>query len=258
MKHIFEEKQQILECITRTRTIIILDYDGTLTPIVDSPGEAALSQSTKRLLESLAKRKNTFVSIVSGRSLADIKHHVDVPNIVYAGVHGYESDIQKEAYAIPHQSKHALQSIKQCLSQKQTSYPGVLLEDKTLSLAIHYRLLAPEKTAEFLHVVRTITAPYIQDHSVTIKEGKKVFELVIDDSWNKGTFVGMYLQSLNATPHRDTIIYIGDDTTDEDVFVQFPEAITINVGGIRSKARYWVKNTQETTDVLQWIASSAY
>jgi trehalose-phosphatase len=87
----FPAIQAVAEHTTRAPHLLLgLDYDGTLTPIVEDPSRALLKAPTRHLLESMARRNDMDIAIISGRALGDLQKLVSVPNVIYAGNHGME------------------------------------------------------------------------------------------------------------------------------------------------------------------------
>ena len=90
MRYLFEYWNKLKGDFARKAVALFLDYDGTLTPIVQTPDKAVLSFKNRRLLEKLIKNHLCKLAIISGRALKDIKKKVDIPGIVYVGNHGLE------------------------------------------------------------------------------------------------------------------------------------------------------------------------
>lgn len=252
MNYIWDEKDTIYSHITSKRTFIFLDYDGTLTPIVNNPSDAHLSSKTKQLLRTLSERKNTILSIVSGRTLDDLKNRVGINTIHYAGIHGRQSLFSSP----PTEPSLLLKSIKQHVEALKTTYPDILLEDKHLSVSLHYRNVPPQATPSLLKEIEKIHSSFTKEHSLVVQNGKKVVEFFENSQWNKGSYITKFLASHNASIEHDAIIYIGDDTTDEDAFVHLPDALTISVGKKQSNARFWIDSVEEVTNFLTFVANT--
>ena len=123
----FPAMQDVAERIARAPHVLLaLDYDGTLTPIVDDPGRALLPAPTREVLEAMARRYDVDVAVVSGRSLRDLQHLVGVANVIYAGNHGMEirgpafSFIEPTAKAVA----QALHELGLDLAKKLGHIPG--------------------------------------------------------------------------------------------------------------------------------------
>jgi len=194
---------------------IFLDYDGTLTPIVDRPELAALSDEMRLLLNELGGQCAT--AIVSGRALQELEELVRVDNLFYAGSHGFDvvgprgSGIQ---YEVGQEFVPAIASAHAQLCVQLDSVPGVIVETKRYSLSVHYRLVEERLVPAIDQVLDRV----LERHPSLYKtHGKKVFEVRPKIDWNKGKAVEWILRTLgSSTPVLP--FYLGDDTTDEDAF----------------------------------------
>lgn len=237
--------------------IIILDFDGTLTPIVQSPNLASLPRETRNLLIKLSRKKGLYLAIISGRKLEDIKNKVNLKNIIYAGNHGLEGEILNERYifSIPDKKLAILSDIKKQLGQMAKQFKNILIEDKKIVLSLHYRLL-PKK---YIPVVKSnfysLIMPYTQSGQLSILAGKMVFDIYPKVRWNKGNFAKLVIDKIHKqTNTLPSTIFIGDDLTDEAVFRKLKTGITIKVGEDKqSLAKYRLKNTDDVLKFLKWI-----
>lgn len=192
-----------------------LDYDGTLTPIVERPEYAIISPQMKELLKRLSDKYPT--AIVSGRLREDVENLVGIKGLFYAGSHGFEISgpntlmIQPEAKrVIP-----IISEVTNKLKEELGNIPGVLIEEKKLSVAVHYRLVDNQYVEKIKNVVGKAISKL---PSLRLMEGKKVFEIMPAIDWNKGKAVRWIMQALNLSWVGTSVVYLGDDTTDEDVF----------------------------------------
>ena len=198
------------------RLALFLDFDGTLTPIVDHPERAVLSNGMRETLEVLSER--CLVAVVSGRRREDVMQRVGVSRLCYAGSHGFD-------IAGPHgceprhvRGHHVIPVVAQAereLVERLGSIPGVLIEEKTTALAVHYRRVADADVA----VVEAAVDAVIARHPDLRKTGgKRIFELRPREDWDKGKAVLWLLDALDLGGDDVTPIYLGDDVTDEDAF----------------------------------------
>ena len=195
------------------RLAVFLDYDGTLTPIVERPEDAALDPKTREVLERLARRYP--VAIVSGRDLEDVRQRVGLPDVHYAGCHGFEiagprgNRVHGAAAAAAPQLAAAADQV----ALEVKGLPGVQLERKRFTLAVHYRR-ARESDVRAVH--QAVERAQARHPALRVTSGKKVFELQPDVDWDKGRAVLWLIETLalqDALP-----VYVGDDVTDEDAF----------------------------------------
>lgn len=200
------------------RIFIALDFDGTLAPIVERPEEAEIDETTREALRRLARRPDSDVAIVSGRALDDVRDRVAVDGLVYAGNHGMEiegpglSRIHQEAA----DARPALAACADELRRALQPIDGVFVEDKGITLSVHYRL-ASEPDAE--RRVRDFARACAERAGLRLTHGKKVVELRPDVEWDKGRATRFILAALEAG-HGNAVpaLFIGDDVTDEDAF----------------------------------------
>lgn len=122
------------------RLVVFLDYDGTLTPIVNDPAKALLSPAMKETLQQLRERFTT--GVISGRSLDKIQNFVSIPQLYYAGSHGFDiagpngTSIQNKVAA---DFLAELQQVRDTLSERIADIPGAQVEDNIYSVSLHYR-----------------------------------------------------------------------------------------------------------------------
>lgn len=198
------------------RLAVFLDYDGTLTPIVDRPHDAVMQERMRATVARLATR--CPVAVVSGRDLLDVRERVGLANLIYAGSHGF--DIAGPAglqQALP-QAQGAiptLDAVERDLGAALGGIDGVLLERKRFTIAVHYRLV---REAEVPAVHLAVDAGLAEHPGLRKRHGKKVLELQPDLAWDKGAAVRWLLRSLSLDRPEVLPIYVGDDVTDEDAF----------------------------------------
>lgn len=198
------------------KLVLFLDYDGTLTPIVDRPELAVLDKSMREVIKKLIQK--CTVSVVSGRMREDVENLVKIDGIFYAGSHGFDikgpglTMVQPQVKAIiPTVSKIIVQ-----LKEKLGSIPGLLIEEKKFSTAVHYRLVDENKYLEQIEdVVNEIVDA---EKSLRLMSGKKVFEVLPNIDWDKGKAVRWILEAMKLSWNDTAVVYIGDDVTDENAF----------------------------------------
>ena len=195
---------------------LFLDYDGTLTPIVERPEDAVLDEAVRTTLHRLAE--HLLLAVVSGRDLADVRERVGVEAIFYAGSHGFDI-AGPGSYRLQHEageaSLPALDAAEKTLGEKLAGIDGAALERKRFALAVHYRRVAEGDVQKVRSVVEAVLAGQTR---LRLGEGKKVLELRPDIDWDKGKAVDWILDALSPESDGARPIYIGDDTTDEDAF----------------------------------------
>jgi trehalose-phosphatase len=143
MKYLFSQISKIKKLLRNKSILLLLDYDGTLTPIAKTPSKEIIKREIKVLLQKLSGSLYCKVGIISGRKLKDIKSLIGESNIIYAGNHGLEIQGLKgklKSLALPH-IKLVLRKIVLGLQKRLLGIKGVFIEDKGLTLSVHYRLV---------------------------------------------------------------------------------------------------------------------
>lgn len=259
MKHLFDSWAQF-EKLTRGKSMaLFLDYDGTLSTITPVPDKARLPSRTKALLDRLAKKTNFRLSIVSGRALDDIKERVSVNGIVYVGNHGMQIQGPKIKFTkqLPAGYIDLLRRIKRELFVRLTGFKGVIIEDKGLSLSVHYRMVENSRVPQLKTTLRETTIIHSVKGEISIKSGKKVFEIRPAVAWDKGKAVLWLLcrWRFGACDMEMVPVYIGDDSTDEDAFKAMGnKGVSVFVGKPhKSAAKYYLNDTAQVTSFLERV-----
>ncbi len=236
------------------RTVLFLDYDGTLTPIVDRPELAHLTDNVRATLREVASSCPTI--IVSGRGREDVAQLIGLDDLIYAGSHGFDisgpgASIRNEIGAdlLP-----MLQEAAAHFATRTRGIEGVLVENKRFSVAVHYRLVREDLIPTVEAMVDELVNRVPQ---LTKTHGKKVFEVRPAMEWDKGSAVLWLLDALGLDGPDLVPIYVGDDTTDEDAFAALERrglGILVSEMPRSTRAAYVVKNPDEVHDLLSKIA----
>ncbi|MBU4317502.1 MAG: trehalose-phosphatase [Proteobacteria bacterium] len=195
---------------------VFLDYDGTLTPIVERPELAVLSDEMRKTLKDLSSL--CLVGILSGRGLEDVKNLVNLDNLLYSGSHGFEIAPYGHRQFIQDKGEKFLPTLdlaEIALKRALKDIQGAVVERKKYSIAVHFRQVADR---EIPKVEEHVDAVMAQQNLLHKSVGKKVFDLKPAVDWNKGKALGWILEKLGLDRPDILPIYIGDDTTDEDAF----------------------------------------
>ena len=259
MQHLFRAWESFSSDIRAASHILLLsDYDGTLTPIVGRPDEAILPSEVREKLCALAKKPAFRVGIISGRSLSEIKVMVGIEGIYYAGNHGLEIEGPGLKFINPG-AKAAQTEIKELTRQfsaKLGTIEGVIVEDKGLSLSVHYRLVKESEQDMVAEVFHQIASPLLREGKIRVTSGKKVWEVRPPIDWHKGKAVEIIMKEMRAFLKCEQLptIYLGDDITDEDAFriIHRPEGWSIFVGqeNPSSNADYFLNSASEVMTFL--------
>nr|WP_329607889.1 trehalose-phosphatase [Nocardia seriolae] len=204
------------------KVAVLLDFDGTLSEIVPEPGAAALVDGAGAALRELAER--CPVAIISGRDLGDLTRRVGVEGIWYAGCHGFELQAPNgvvHRHEVAADAERVLAGAVQTLRDRLADIPGVRLEHKRYTVAVHYRQVAAERVGAVIAATHTLAA----ETGLRAAPGRKVVELRPDVDWDKGSALRWILDHLTVPVLP---VYLGDDLTDEDAF----DAVTADGLGI--------------------------
>jgi len=223
-----------------------LDVDGTLINIADTPDAVLVDKTLLDLIESLYRTSGGAVALVSGRMISDLQSRLGMAQLPLAGLHGLErrdSAGRLWIHAAPPAAKGA---IKEALAPVLARHPGLLLEDKGLTLALHYRL-APQLAAYVHQIMGRLTA--LAGEGLELQRGKRVVEIK-PAGIDKGTAVAEYLTEPPFRGRR--AVFIGDDLNDEHGFAEVNklDGISIKVGQGASCARFRLPNVAAVRDWL--------
>ena len=239
-----DNMDKIIADIRNNKTLICLDYDGTLTPIISDYKNALLSEEMHATLKSASE--DVPVAVVSGRDISFIKEKVNLDNVFYAGSHGYQIEgpdgfeykLKESSEILPH-----LNDAERDLKKRTKLIKGVEIERKEYAIAIHYRHVHKDDIEYLENVVSDILQEYPR---LKRGGGKKIIELKPNIDWHKGKAMNVLREAI--TPGEDSmVIYVGDDETDEDAFKAIKKGYGIYVGhpGQETAASYYFRDVEE-------------
>jgi trehalose-phosphatase len=223
---------EILQRLSGSPFVALLDIDGTLSPIARRHDEAFIPEETRRVVAELAAQPDAIVVAVSGRAAHDAARMLDVPNSWTIGNHGLEIAAPNE----PPRPRQGLEQFAEAMSEalEQTrafaeTHPGVVVEDKRWTLSVHYRLADASTIAEVVSQSRRIA----ERLGLRPTPGRRVVEIRPPVDIDKGTASCDLLRHVGAITDDASIFCAGDDRTDEDMFrcvrAAFPRAVTVRV-----------------------------
>lgn len=259
MINLFDDLENLKNFIVTQPVSLFLDFDGTLAPIADTPDQALLPSKAKETLLKLSRMPDIRLAIVSGRALADVRHKIGINGLIYVGNHGYEirgGGMEFEGLISPAYKK-TLTIIKGAIGEMLADYPGSLLEDKGVTVSVHYRLAQQDQHDQIVGELDKITKPFEARKDICISTGKKVYEVKPSIDWDKGKAVLWILKRQQSDQEKNKVVpvYIGDDITDEDAFAALGDTgICVCVGKKdNSNAKYYVDSTDDVTRFLKFL-----
>ena len=203
----------------RTPLLLLLDFDGTLSDIVARPEDAVLRAGNAALLQALAQRTDAIAAagVISGRALDDVSRRVGIPGLVYAGNHGLEIAGAGIRYRHP-AAAAAVPLMAQTAARLTTALdgiPGALVENKGITLTVHYRQTPAEHRRRVAAIFDDAVRPLVDAGRCRITAAKAALELRPAVDWHKGRALQLIHAQIAPAAFP---IYMGDDATDEDAF----------------------------------------
>nr|GMD55548.1 trehalose-phosphate phosphatase A-like isoform X1 [Ipomoea batatas] len=268
--------EQIKKSAKGKRVVLFLDYDGTLSPIVDDPDRAFMSNAMCAAVKNAAKCFPT--AIISGRSRDKVYDFVGLTELYYAGSHGM--DIMTPILSDPNDSKYTRATDKQgkevnlfqpareflpmidevfrSLVETTKDIAGAKVENNRFCVSVHYRNVDEKSWDTVGELVTELLKQYPR---LQLKHGRKVLEVRPVLDWDKGKAVEFLLESLGFSGSEDVLpIYVGDDRTDEDAFKVLREqnrgfGILVSPAPRESKAFYSLRDPSEVMEFLRCLVT---
>ncbi|CAH8254533.1 unnamed protein product [Arabidopsis lyrata] len=217
--------EEIAEASKGKQIVMFLDYDGTLSPIVENPDRAYMSDEMREAVKGVARYFPT--AIVTGRCRDKVRRFVKLPGLYYAGSHGM--DIKGPSKKTKHNKNNKgvlfqaaneflpmIDQVSKCLVEKMRDIEGANVENNKFCVSVHYRCVDQKDWALVAEHVTSILSEYPK---LRLTQGRKVLEIRPTIKWDKGKALEFLLESLGFANSNDVLpIYIGDDRTDEDAF----------------------------------------
>ncbi|KAL5982158.1 hypothetical protein ACLOJK_016227 [Asimina triloba] len=251
--------EQIMNASTGKQIVMFLDYDGTLSPIVDDPDRAFMSDAMREAVRDVARYFPT--AIVSGRRRDKVYRFVRLEELYYAGSHGMDivgpaNDKKYIRGAKPVLFQPAsdflpmIDEVYKALVEKTKSTPGAKVENNKFCLSVHFRRVDEKRWSALAEQVRSVVKEYPK---LQLTQGRKVFEVRPTIKWDKGKALEFLLESLDC---NDVLpVYIGDDRTDEDAFKVLRDrgqgfGILVSKSPKDTNASYSLQEPSEVMDFL--------
>lgn len=234
-----DEELETLHAVARNpEALLAFDFDGTLAPIVDHPDNAAMRPATRELLRRLCAKRR--VAVISGRAVTDLERLVGGLDVLLVGNHGAEGPL-----GIRQSTRDLVASWHSILVSRLSKYPEVRIENQGASLSLHYRA-APEAREAIVRAIRPLGAYMLP--------GKMVINVIPNGAPDKGDALTALARKLTAT----TILYVGDDITDEYAFMRMkPPSLAVAVGRkTDTGASHYLKSQLEIDRVLEALVAA--
>ena len=239
-----------LACVRSRVLLVASDFDGTLSPLVADPSKAAPLPGTIESLSALVALPGTHSAVISGRGLDDLtaRVHGVTTGVRLVGSHGAEENDDSVVILTAAATELRARLIRE-LEEISGKLPGTHVEEKPLGAALHYRR-ASEAAAAKAH--EQVVALAAAEPGARLRHGSKVLELLVTDA-DKGTALRRMAHRLGAT----SIVFFGDDVTDEDAFaVLGPEDVGVKVGAGETRASLRVDSPEDVARMLAQLTEA--
>jgi trehalose 6-phosphate phosphatase len=243
-----------------TPLVVMLDVDGTLAPIAPVFDQATVPVEAQRAVALLVKLPEVHVALVSGRTAAVARRMVGVRNVWVVGNHGFEIEGPNgESFADPKVMSYrdVIATAVTRLQPRIRAMEGVIVENKTITLSVHWRLAEPATGPRLREVVDEVAAAL----GLRVTEGKRIFEIKPPALIDKGTAVLALAERLTSARDDASIVFAGDDVTDEDAIralrAHHPRAVSIRLLGEEippTEAEFSLHGTDATRQFLEALA----
>ena len=251
-RQLFEALHEIGDRVAEApHLLLVLDFDGILTPFVDHPHEVDLTDDTRRVLRSLAQLEAVSVAVFSGRGFADLQERIGVPGVIGAGNHGLEIGGPGVHFVEPTAGmfRDCVKELVTDLAVRLQAIPEAFVEDKRLTVSVHYRRVPGTQRDSVRRHVQAALAN--ASHPFLLNAGNMVLDIQPRVSWTKAKAVSWLQQ--HAGEDDLLTIYLGD-FTNEDVFTALRDDVTIEVGdALETTATFYLEGPAEVHAFLEWL-----
>jgi trehalose-phosphatase len=247
---------EIRRLISGRKVALFLDLDGTLAPIAARPDLVEVPAEARRVLEELTRLFP--VAVVSGRGLEDLKDKVMVRSVYYVADHGFQIRgpvRHRLELEMGGEYRPQLEQAAAALRRALAGIEGALVEEKGLSLSVHYRLVSESRQAAVFRAVADVAERF---PVLRVTEGKLMYEFRPPGDWNKGKALAWIMEQLglrrNAPAAEGFPIAVGDDLTDEDMFVAVEGwglGVIVGEPGRPTRASYQVADHLQAARLLE-------
>ncbi|KAJ8771624.1 hypothetical protein K2173_026801 [Erythroxylum novogranatense] len=217
--------EQIVSTSKGKQIVMFLDYDGTLSPIVEDPDRAFMTNEMREVVRDVSRYFPT--AIVTGRCRNKVYSFVRLAGLYYAGSHGmdikgpsnnpkYKKGRRGVLFQPASEYLPMIDKVYNILLERTRIVPGVRVENNKFCLSVHFRCVEEKMWAVLVEKVTEVLSDYPK---LKLSQGRKVLEIRPTIKWDKGKALEFLLESLGYANSSDVLpVYIGDDRTDEDAF----------------------------------------
>lgn len=239
--------------------LLLMDFDGTLCEFEAAPEKVWLRRPRREALQQLVAMPDVTAGFVSGRRLSDLRERVGLTGEMwFAGLHGLEIEGfgRRFVHERVDEARGLLGVIARALRVQTAGLPGVLIEDKELSVALHLRQAHPDDRIKADSEFLRMTLPHIEEGTLRLMPGSNVSELLPNIPWTKGDAVKWIRAGERARRGADPVtLYLGDDVTDEDAFIAVGAEGSIMVGPRPSRIATRLENPAAVEAFLRTLPS---
>ena len=232
---------------------LLLDFDGTLTPLRADLDSVFLDPRVRRVLQEIQDTGRIAIGIISGRSLDEIRGRVGICGLIYAGNYGMEIRgptvryVDRAAVA----ARDEIQLLALRFKDDLRRFQNLQIRNKGLSITIQW---STPQLPEIRKEIRSVVIDAVADGSkrFTVRDAINSIDILPATTWNKGSAAQWINRHLNVDV-RDSM-YVSDDRCDDGVFASLQEAITVKVGlADNTRARYVLKDSAEVLTLLKLL-----
>jgi trehalose 6-phosphate phosphatase len=242
--------------------VVLADFDGTLAEFHPNPAAPMLTDVRREWLLDIAAQPDTFLGIVSGRRVADLRRRAPLPpHAYYAGLHGMEIENNGRRWQHPdlERARASVRELIPHLEEVVDCFPGALLEDKAVSVAVHVRAVCYDQRAAAITLADSCADPWLVKGALRRLEGSLVVEYLPNLACHKGDAVEWIARDVQGTgSHPPSVVFLGDDLTDEDAFQAIrgiPRGIGVLVGSRPTAATHQLDGIADVDTLLRWLTA---
>jgi trehalose 6-phosphate phosphatase len=239
--------------------VLLADFDGTLAEFHPNPAVPTLSEIRRAWLRKIAAQPLTYIGIVSGRRVSDLRRRAPLPpHSYYAGLHGMEIEQNGRHWQHPdlERARTHVEALVPMLAVVVDAFPGAVIENKEASVAVHARGVADGQRLSALALADAIAGPWTSTGRLRRLEGSLVVEFLPDVAWHKGDATDWIAADVEARSGRPGwVVFLGDDITDEDAFRGITRGIGVLVGSRPTAATHQLDGIADVDTLLGWLAA---